>query len=136
MPHLYPNLSVSIWHTKQLRETFDLKCRDTIHCIQVNLLLQSSAAVDLRKMTISSGRAFWRANVDIYVLDMDGSILDACLLSAIAALSSLKALPNVIMDDSGVRASHYGKHDIWRPPSMPKGCRSRCSNLSARLSPQ
>ena len=61
-------------------------------------------------MTISSGKAFWRANVDIYVLDIDGSVLDASLLGAVAALSSLKALPQVIMDDSGVSFEQANAH--------------------------
>ena len=72
----------------------------------MNSLLEQSAAVDLNKMIISSGRAFWRANIDIHILDMDGSILDACLLSAVAALSSLKSLPQVSIDENGVRIYH------------------------------
>lgn len=48
------------------------------------------------------GRACWIIYLDIYVLDADGSILDACLLGAVTAISGLKSLPQVAIDEAGV----------------------------------
>jgi len=74
---------------------------------QVDLLLKASKAVDLSKLIIGSGEAVWVAYLDIYVLDADGSVLDACLLAAVAALASMKSLPSVAVDKRGgvVKAS-------------------------------
>lgn len=70
--------------------------------LQVQMLLQQSGALDLSKLTIGPGRACWVAYLDIYILDADGSLLDACMLGAVAALSGFKTLPQVTVDDSGV----------------------------------
>jgi len=69
--------------------------------VQVDLLLKASKAVDLSKLIIGSGEAVWVAYLDIYVLDADGSVLDACLLAAVAALASMKSLPSVAVDKRG-----------------------------------
>jgi exosome complex RNA-binding protein Rrp42 (RNase PH superfamily) len=76
---------------------------ETDTLLQLELLLTASKAVDLSKLVIGSGEAVWLAYLDIYVLDADGSVLDACLLAAVAALASMKSLPSVAVDDSGVR---------------------------------
>lgn len=65
---------------------------------QLNALL--SSAVDARQLCIDAGKAAWAVYVDIYVLDADGSLHDACLLAALAALSSLQ-LRAVSIDESG-----------------------------------
>lgn len=65
---------------------------------QLNALL--SSAVDARQLCIDAGKAAWAVYVDIYVLDADGSLHDACLLAALAALSSLQ-LRAVSIDASG-----------------------------------
>jgi exosome complex RNA-binding protein Rrp42 (RNase PH superfamily) len=69
--------------------------------VQVDLLLKASMAVDLSKLVISSGKAVWVAYLDMYVLDADGSVLDACMLAAVAAIASLRPLPSMAIDESG-----------------------------------
>ncbi|KAI7841051.1 hypothetical protein COHA_005279 [Chlorella ohadii] len=59
-----------------------------------------SSVVDARQLCIDAGKAAWAVYVDIYVLDADGSLHDACLLAALAALSSLR-LRAVSIDESG-----------------------------------
>lgn len=72
----------------------------------MNLLLHKSGFVDLSKLTISSGRACWVARLDVYILDADGSLLDGCMLGAVASLYGLRTLPHVTVDDTGVGSSH------------------------------
>ena len=69
---------------------------------QVNVLLKKSRALDLTKLLIGTGRACWILYLDICILDADGSILDACMLGAVSALSGLKSLPKVAIDEAGV----------------------------------
>lgn len=56
-------------------------------------VLGHQAVFDKRQLCIAEGKAAWRATVDIYVLDSDGSLLDACLLAAVAALADTKLPP-------------------------------------------
>ena len=69
--------------------------------MKVDLLLRASKAVDLSRLVIGS-EAAWVLYLDIYVLDADGSVLDACLLAAVAALASMKPLPSVAMESGRV----------------------------------
>ena len=62
--------------------------------------------LDLKKLSIAKGKASWQLCLDILVLNIDGSVLDACVLAAMAALLSLK-LPSVTTNAEGevVKAS-------------------------------
>lgn len=62
--------------------------------------LLSSDVLDLKQLCIDPGKAAWAAYVDVYVLDADGSLHDACLLAITAALSTLH-LPRVVLNEEG-----------------------------------
>jgi exosome complex component RRP43 len=67
---------------------------------KITSLFSKLNILDTRQLCIDKGRAAWAVYVDIYILDADGSLLDACLLAAVAALSSLQLKP-VEVDDRG-----------------------------------
>lgn len=67
---------------------------------QLSNAITSSAMVDLRELSIAPGRAAWMAYLDVYCLDSDGSLLDAALLAAVAALAHLR-IPDVSVTDDG-----------------------------------
>ncbi|EFN59910.1 hypothetical protein CHLNCDRAFT_132943 [Chlorella variabilis] len=67
---------------------------------QLSSLLEGAGVVDRRQLCIDPGKAAWAVYVDVYVLDADGSLHDACLLAVLAALSSLR-LHAVAVDDTG-----------------------------------
>ncbi|MDA9079884.1 hypothetical protein N9M16_00450 [Candidatus Dependentiae bacterium] len=62
--------------------------------------LVDSRSVDLKKLSIKTGLWAWRVCLDIYCLDHDGSVLDAGLMAALAALRDTK-VPSVAVDDRG-----------------------------------
>ncbi|AOL15764.1 exonuclease [Sulfolobus sp. A20] len=48
--------------------------------------LRDSKAIDLTKLVIEPGKSVWTVWLDVYVLDYNGNVLDACMLASIAAL--------------------------------------------------
>lgn len=50
-------------------------------------------------LSIEKGKSAWRLLVDVYCTDHDGNVLDAALVSVMAALKSLR-LPAVSISDS------------------------------------
>lgn len=50
--------------------------------------IRESEMIDLHKLCIKTGEEVWINFVDIYVLDYDGNLFDACFLGAVAALNS------------------------------------------------
>ncbi|XP_077240622.1 3'-5'-exoribonuclease family protein [Tasmannia lanceolata] len=77
---------------------------------QLSDVISSSEMVNLKELSLVSGKAAWMAYLDIYCLDADGSLFDAALLSAVAALSHLQ-IPLVSLNDDGrvVTVSGEGK---------------------------
>ncbi|KAI3854614.1 hypothetical protein MKX03_005210 [Papaver bracteatum] len=67
---------------------------------QLSDVVLSSGMINLKELSLISGKAAWMAYLDIYCLDADGSLFDAALLSAVAALSSL-CIPVVSVNDEG-----------------------------------
>lgn len=67
---------------------------------QLSDTILSSSMLDLRELSLVSGKVAWMAYLDIYCLDADGALFDAALLSAVAALSHLQ-IPIVSLSDSG-----------------------------------
>lgn len=72
--------------------------------------LLDSAAIDKRKLSIKEGLWVWKICLDIYCLDHDGSVLDAGLMAALAALRDAK-VPRVVVDDRGKITYGGGKND-------------------------
>ncbi|KAG8371957.1 hypothetical protein BUALT_Bualt12G0016800 [Buddleja alternifolia] len=60
----------------------------------------SSGMIDMKELSLVSGKAAWMAYLDIYCLDADGALFDAALLSAVGALSHLR-IPVVSLNDDG-----------------------------------
>lgn len=58
------------------------------HCLST--ILTSRHVVDLKKLCILESQACWQVHLDVYVLNDDGGLVDACLMAAVAALSSLQ----------------------------------------------
>ncbi|KAL6007249.1 hypothetical protein ACLOJK_032745 [Asimina triloba] len=67
---------------------------------QLSDAIRSSGAINLKELSLISGKAAWVAYLDIYCLDADGSVFDAALLSAVSALSHLQ-IPLVSVNDDG-----------------------------------
>ncbi|TYH87465.1 hypothetical protein ES332_D01G118700v1 [Gossypium tomentosum] len=47
----------------------------------------SSGMINLKELSLVSGKAAWMAYLDIYCYDADGALFDTALLSAVAAFS-------------------------------------------------
>ncbi|GFY93671.1 3'-5'-exoribonuclease family protein [Actinidia rufa] len=67
---------------------------------QLSDTILSSGMIDLKELSLVSGKAAWMAYLDIYCLDADGALFDAALLSAVAAFSHLE-IPVVSLNDDG-----------------------------------
>ncbi|MFA5312079.1 MAG: exosome complex protein Rrp42 [Methanomassiliicoccales archaeon] len=52
--------------------------------------IRESQMIDLEKLCIEPGKEVWMNFIDIYVLDYDGNLFDACTLGAVAALKTTK----------------------------------------------
>jgi exosome complex component RRP43 len=74
----------------------------TVHTITqaLNDLFLRNKVFDTKQLCISPGQAVWVAYLDLYILDACGSLMDACLLAAVAALLST-TLPAVHVTDEG-----------------------------------
>ncbi|KAK2653151.1 hypothetical protein Ddye_013007 [Dipteronia dyeriana] len=67
---------------------------------QLSDTITSSSMINLKELSLVSGKAAWIAYLDIYCLDADGALFDAALLSAAAAFSHLQ-IPVVSLDSDG-----------------------------------
>ncbi|KAK9290667.1 hypothetical protein L1049_008840 [Liquidambar formosana] len=67
---------------------------------QLSDTILSSGMINLKELSLVSGKVAWMAYLDIYCLDADGALFDAALLSAVAAFSHLK-IPVVSLNDDG-----------------------------------
>ncbi|XP_073526283.1 exosome complex component RRP43-like [Phyllobates terribilis] len=67
---------------------------------QLSDTILSSGMINLKELSLVSGKAAWMAYLDIYCLDSDGALFDAALLSAVAAFSHLR-IPVVSLNDEG-----------------------------------
>lgn len=79
---------------------------------QLSDTILSSGMINLKELSLVSGKAAWMAYLDIYCLDADGALFDTALLSAVAAFSHLQ-IPVVSVNDDGriVVVSEGGKVD-------------------------
>jgi len=62
-------------------------------------ILATSGVVDCARLCICPGKLAWILYCDVVCLDLDGNLLDACLLSVMAALAATK-IPHVKFDES------------------------------------
>ncbi|KAK8313528.1 hypothetical protein E1A91_D01G116300v1 [Gossypium mustelinum] len=54
---------------------------------QLSDTILSSGMINLKELSLVSGKAAWMAYLDIYCYDADGALFDTALLSAVAAFS-------------------------------------------------
>ncbi|OMJ25588.1 Exosome complex component rrp45 [Smittium culicis] len=57
---------------------------------QLDKLVRQSRCLDLESLVLSVGEQVWQINLTVHVLDNDGNLADACLISAMASLKSFK----------------------------------------------
>jgi exosome complex component RRP45 len=62
----------------------------------IDKVLKSSRAIDRESLCIIQGRLVWNLTVDLYVLNEDGNLFDACFLAAVACLMNTR-LPEVTL---------------------------------------
>ena len=62
----------------------------------IDKVLKSSRAIDRESLCIVQGRLVWNLQVDLYVINEDGNLLDACFLATVAALMNTR-LPEVTL---------------------------------------
>ncbi|KAG5016694.1 hypothetical protein JHK82_022346 [Glycine max] len=93
--------------SKQLSDTISRHVLIFADVPFLNEDVQNSKMIDLKELSLVSGKAAWMAYLnaafimqDIYCLDADGALFDAALLSAVASLSHLQ-IPVVAMNDDG-----------------------------------
>lgn len=52
--------------------------------------IRESKVIDMKKLCIKEGEKAWMVMIDIYPLNYDGNIIDACALAALAALQNAR----------------------------------------------
>jgi exosome complex component RRP45 len=62
--------------------------------------LLNGGAIDAEALCVQSGKWVWRLHVDVTVLDHGGNLVDACVLSAVAALRHFRK-PEVEVEENG-----------------------------------
>lgn len=70
---------------------------------QLEAHLTSARTVLPHELCIHKASAAWVLRCDVYVLNDDGALLDACLLAAVASLASLRLPPVAISKEGQVR---------------------------------
>ncbi|XP_059435203.1 uncharacterized protein LOC132168132 [Corylus avellana] len=96
---------------------------------QLSDTISSSGMVDLKELSLVSGKAAWMVYLDIYCLDADGALFDAALLSAVAALSYLQ-IPAVSLNEDG-RVVVVSEEDGGKPEKEPVNRENRKLTLKS-----
>lgn len=68
---------------------------------QLNSIFQEDSVVNTRQLCIFNGKAAWAVYLDIYILDSDGSLLDAAVLASVIALENLELSAVEFNSDTG-----------------------------------
>lgn len=69
---------------------------------QLTSLLHASNIVDCSQLCIDQGKTVWAVYVDVYILDADGCLYDACLMAIIGALHRLETPQQLSTDENGI----------------------------------
>lgn len=73
--------------------------------------LLNGGAIDAEALCVQSGKWVWRLTVDVTVLDHGGNLVDACIISAVAALRHFrKAEVDVDDEDEGMATDGDGEN--------------------------
>lgn len=63
----------------------------------VDRCVRESKMIDLKKLCITEGKKAWMVMIDLYPLNYDGNIIDACTLAALAAIQNAR-FPKIKID--------------------------------------
>lgn len=83
------SMSVSVELSPMADEEFELGPPkiDAIEMARVvDRGIRESGLIDFKKLCIKEGEKCWQINIDIYAINNEGNLLDACSLAALAAL--------------------------------------------------
>ena len=68
----------------------------------IDKVLKSSRATDRVSLCIVQGRLVWSVGVDLFIINEDGNLLDACFISSIICLMNTR-MPEVLMARDRIR---------------------------------
>ena len=123
---LQQGLSAPLLHLVQVQEG-DICSEDWNNALQVKGVLLSGC-ISIEQLLLKEGQA-WKLFLDIYVLDADGAIFDACLLAAQAALLALK-LPSAEINEDGKVHMSASFHSLSVTASAAMSPDSACDKSS------
>lgn len=83
----------------------------------VDRAIRESKAVDFKALSIVSGELAWFVYVDIYIINNDGNIYDACELASLAALKSAK-IPKLDSENKIVKGEFEGELKLLNNPIL------------------
>lgn len=73
--------------------------------------LLNGGAIDAEALCVQSGQWVWRLHVDVTVLDHGGNLVDACILSAVAALRHFRKPEVEIQESGGPKIMHSDERE-------------------------
>jgi len=79
--------------------------------------IRESKCVDFKSLCIKPGELVWIAFVDLYILNFDGNLFDACALASLIALQNAR-LPKLDSDNKIIKGEFGGKFKLARQPVM------------------
>lgn len=79
--------------------------------------IRGSHCVDFTKWSIESGKLAWTAYVDLYTLDMDGNLFDACAIAAMVALKETR-MPKLDDENKILYKDYAGKISVIKAPVL------------------
>lgn len=82
----------------------------------VDRSLREGKALDLKKLCLIEGEKVYLIFIDMYVLDYDGNYFDPALLSALAALATLKIPKYEVVDGKPEKTGEYFQLELTSIP--------------------
>jgi exosome complex component RRP42 len=79
--------------------------------------IRESKAIDFKKLLLVPGEKARFVFVDIYVLNHDGNMFDACYFAALAALKTTK-IPKLDKEYNVIKGEYDGKLELEKMPIM------------------
>ena len=79
--------------------------------------IRESNCLDFKSLCIREGELIWVVFIDMYVLNYDGNLFDACALAALIALQNTR-IPKLDDKDKPMKGEYAGKLKLARQPVM------------------
>lgn len=83
----------------------------------VDRSIRESKAIDFKTLGLVSGEKCWMVIIDIYVLNQDGNLFDACSIAAVSALLDAK-MPKLDKEYKIIKGEYEGKLKLLKKPVM------------------